>query len=31
MSVTHGCIRVGDADLEAVYMAAQVGTKVYII
>ena len=31
MSVTHGCIRLGDEDLEAVYMAAQVGTKVYII
>jgi L,D-transpeptidase YbiS len=31
MSVTHGCIRLGDQDLEAVYMAAQVGTKVYII
>jgi L,D-transpeptidase YbiS len=31
MSVTHGCIRLGDEDLEAVYRAAQVGTKVYII
>lgn len=31
MSVTHGCIRLGDEDLEAVYMAAQLGTKVYII
>lgn len=31
MSVTHGCIRVGDQDLEAVFKAAQVGTKVYII
>jgi len=31
MSVTHGCIRLADEDLEAVYMAAQVGTKVYII
>ena len=30
-SVTHGCIRVGDADLEAVYKAAQLGTKVYIL
>jgi lipoprotein-anchoring transpeptidase ErfK/SrfK len=31
MSVTHGCIRVGDQDLEAFFKAAQVGTKVYII
>lgn len=31
MSVTHGCIRLGDEDLEAVYLAAQIGTKVYII
>lgn len=31
MSVTHGCIRLGDEDLEAVYNAAQIGTKVYII
>ena len=31
MSVTHGCIRLGDEDLEAVYDAAQIGTKVYII
>ena len=31
MSVTHGCIRVGDEDLEVVFKAAQVGTKVYII
>ena len=31
MSVTHGCIRVGDEDLEAIYKAAQLGTKVYII
>ena len=31
MSVTHGCIRLGDEDLEAVFRAAQVGTKVYII
>ena len=31
MSVTHGCIRMGDKDLEAVFKAAQVGTKVYII
>ena len=31
MSVTHGCIRVGDDDLEAIYKVAQLGTKVYII
>jgi L,D-transpeptidase YbiS len=29
-NVTHGCIRVGDEDLEAVFKAAQVGTKIYI-
>lgn len=29
-SVTHGCVRLGDADLEAVYKAAPVGTRVYI-
>jgi L,D-transpeptidase YbiS len=29
-SVTHGCVRVGDKDLKAVYQAASVGTKVYI-
>jgi lipoprotein-anchoring transpeptidase ErfK/SrfK len=29
-SVTHGCVRLGDADLEAVYQAAAVGTRVYI-
>jgi L,D-transpeptidase YbiS len=28
--VTHGCVRLGDADLEAVWKAAPVGTKVYI-
>lgn len=28
--VTHGCIRLGDADLEAVFKAAPVGTRVYI-
>jgi len=31
MSVTHGCIRVGADDLEAVYKSSQLGTKVYII
>jgi L,D-transpeptidase YbiS len=29
-SVTHGCVRLGDADLEAVYKAAAIGTRVYI-
>ncbi len=29
-SVTHGCIRVGDEDLKAVYGAASIGTKIYI-
>jgi len=29
-SVTHGCVRVGDADLETVYQNAKVGTKIYI-
>jgi lipoprotein-anchoring transpeptidase ErfK/SrfK len=29
-SVTHGCIRVGDADLKAVHEAAAIGTKIYI-
>jgi lipoprotein-anchoring transpeptidase ErfK/SrfK len=29
-SVTHGCVRLGDADLEAVYNAAAIGTRVYI-
>jgi len=29
-SVTHGCIRVGDEDLKAVFRAASVGTRIYI-
>ncbi len=29
-SVTHGCIRVGDSDLKAIYQAASIGTKIYI-
>jgi L,D-transpeptidase YbiS len=29
-SVTHGCVRVGDADIETIYMNASVGTKIYI-
>ena len=31
MSVTHGCIRVGDDDLAAVFRACPIGTKVYIV
>lgn len=30
MPVTHGCIRLGDADLEAVYKTLSSGAKVYI-
>jgi len=30
MSVTHGCVRLGAADLEEVWKAAPVGTKVYM-
>ena len=30
MPVTHGCIRMGDEDLEAVYYALQGGSKVFI-
>ena len=29
-NVTHGCIRVGDKDLKAVYYAAGLGTRIYI-
>ncbi len=29
-SVTHGCIRVGDEDLRAIYTASGIGTKIYI-
>jgi L,D-transpeptidase YbiS len=29
-NVTHGCVRLGDEDLNAVYRAADIGTKVYI-
>ncbi len=29
-SVTHGCVRLGDDDLEAVFNAAPIGTRVYI-
>lgn len=30
LSVTHGCIRLGDDDLEVVYKTMEVGSKVYI-
>lgn len=30
LPVTHGCIRMGDDDLEAVYKAMPIGSKVYI-
>lgn len=30
LPVTHGCIRMGDDDLAAVYKAMQIGSKVYI-
>lgn len=30
MNVTHGCIRVGDDDLEKIYHAVEIGTPVYI-
>jgi L,D-transpeptidase YbiS len=29
-NVTHGCIRLGDEDLEIVYNTLQIGSKVYI-
>jgi L,D-transpeptidase YbiS len=29
-NVTHGCIRVGDEDLETIYRSSRVGMKVYI-
>jgi len=28
--VTHGCVRLGAKDLETVWNAAPVGTKVYL-
>jgi len=30
LSITHGCVRLGDRDLEAVYKTVRVGTPVYI-
>jgi lipoprotein-anchoring transpeptidase ErfK/SrfK len=29
-NVTHGCIRVGDSDLKAIYDLAEIGTKIFI-
>jgi L,D-transpeptidase YbiS len=29
-SVTHGCVRVGDDDLKAIYEAASIGTRIFI-
>lgn len=29
-NVTHGCIRVGDKDLEAIYRLSRTGTKIFI-
>jgi lipoprotein-anchoring transpeptidase ErfK/SrfK len=30
LSITHGCVRLGDRDLESVYRTVRVGTPVYI-
>ena len=30
LSITHGCVRLGDRDLETVYKAVRIGTPVYI-
>jgi len=30
LSITHGCVRLGDRDLETVYQKARIGTPVYI-
>jgi len=30
MPVTHGCVRLGDADLDVVYANLEIGSKVYI-
>lgn len=31
LHVTHGCVRVGAADLEAIFRSVGIGTKVYIL
>ncbi|PYS95026.1 MAG: L,D-transpeptidase [Acidobacteria bacterium] len=30
LSITHGCVRLGDQDLETVYRKVRIGTPVYI-
>ena len=30
LSITHGCVRLGDKDLESVYKTVRIGTPVYI-
>jgi lipoprotein-anchoring transpeptidase ErfK/SrfK len=30
LSITHGCVRLGDRDLETVYKSVKIGTPVYI-
>jgi cell division protein FtsB len=30
LSITHGCVRLGDRDLESVYKTVRIGTPVYI-
>jgi len=30
LPVTHGCVRLGDKELEIVYQALKVGSKVFI-
>lgn len=30
LSITHGCVRLGDRDLETVYKSVRIGTPVYI-
>lgn len=29
-NVTHGCVRVADKDLEEVFKASRIGTRIYI-
>ena len=30
LSITHGCVRLGDRDLETIYKGVRIGTPVYI-
>jgi lipoprotein-anchoring transpeptidase ErfK/SrfK len=30
MPVTHGCVRLGDEDLKAIFNTLSIGSKVYI-